>query len=949
MDVERWQRLSPLLDALFELEPDERARSLTLMREEDPQLASELESLLQLELEREDFLSEPLVAPLPGPRIGVEVGPYRLERLLGEGGMGQVWQAARSDGLYQRRVALKLLRPGLADPNLRLRFTRERQILARLAHPHIARLLDAGVSADHQPYLALDFIEGEPITDYCRNRKLSLDSRLRLFAQTCAAVSHAHANLIVHRDLKPSNILVSPAGEVRLLDFGIAKLLDMEQASPEHTRTGVRAFTLHYAAPEQIRGEPVSTMTDVYSLGVVLYELLTDAKPYRLKRQSDAEWEEAILLTDPLKPSQTLQRSVDAAVDGVDNKLDTQALKRRARIVAGDLDNIVLKTLAKKPEQRYPSVEALALDLERYRQGKPVQARAQGVGYRLQKYLSRHRWALATGVLVAAVLSSALAIVAWQARQAVREANRAAAMQDFVTGLFETAGNAPRGASVDLRALLDAGIARGNRELAMEPRSRAEVFGMVARLRLGLGDDREAMALLERQAAILDTLGDVPTGLQLESVTLRGRAFDQLGQQRDCIDTMQPWLATARREQAQLSPQVAEFYSRLARCRRALGERNSARQLFERSLALRRDVLDDKVGVVENLVDLANLHADAGDAGEALRKLRAALAQLQQQVGYRHPLAIEIQRRIGMLQRVQGNTAGAAQSFEAALALATELMGERHPTTLALRRQRADVYMEQGWFETAERELRSTNRLLIERLGNKHADVGANFHTLGLVAWERGNLEAALANLARAVAIWRPLPDHAQFARALADYAQVLNAAGRDREAMRAITEARAVRVAQLGKDNPRVGDVDRIHGELLAANGRHDDALERLGEAVRLTSGGYGPTHIRTREAELSLAREQLREADVQVQVQALAKIEAIGALQRNDPASRKQRWRARAYAAEAHCRAGLASQALGEIDGVERELQQALPEGGQIPREVAVIRSACILLAKR
>jgi serine/threonine-protein kinase len=451
------------------------------------------------------------------------------------------------------------------------------------------------------------------------------------------------------------------------------------------------------------------------------------------------------------------------------------------------------------------------------------------------------------------------------------------------------------------------------------------------------------MALLERQAAILDTLGDVPTSLQLESITLRGRALDQLGQQRECIDTMQPWLATARREQAQLSPQVAEFYSRLARCRRALGERNSARQLFERSLALRRDVLDDKVGVVENLVDLANLHADAGDPGEAMRKLRAALSQLQQQVGYRHPLGIEIQRRIGTLQRAQGDTTGAAQSFDAALALATELMGERHPTTLGLRRQRAGVYMEQGWFDTAERELRSTNRLLVERLGNRHADVGNNLHTLGLVAWERGNLEAALEDLARAVAIWRPLSDPTQLARVLADYAQVLNAAGRGREAMRAITEARAVRAAQLGKDNPRVGDLDRIHGEMLATNGRHAEALERLVEAVRLTSGGYGPTHVRTRDAELSLAREQLREDDAQVQARALAKVEAIAALQGHDLASRRQHWRARAYAAEAHCRAGLATQGLGELDTIERELQQALPEGGRLPREIAAIRAAC------
>ncbi|HSR65819.1 MAG TPA: serine/threonine-protein kinase, partial [Xanthomonadaceae bacterium] len=336
MDAERWQRLSPLLDAMFELDEDTRRRSLHLLREEDPELASELEALMALEGERDDFLAEPLVAPLPGVRPGSIVGPYRLERMLGEGGMGQVWLATRADGLYERRVALKLLRPGLADPKLRLRFNRERQILARLAHPHIARLLDAGFSSDSQPYLALEYIEGEPITDWCRRHDVPLDTRLRLFLQTCDAVSHAHANLIVHRDLKPSNILVTPLEEVRLLDFGIAKLLDNPELAPEQTRTGLRAFTLHYAAPEQIRGEPVTTMTDVYSLGVVLYELLTERKPYRLKRNSDAAWEEAILGSDPLRPSVAVQRAEDEVTDA-------HAQRRLARALAGDLDNIVLK------------------------------------------------------------------------------------------------------------------------------------------------------------------------------------------------------------------------------------------------------------------------------------------------------------------------------------------------------------------------------------------------------------------------------------------------------------------------------------------------------------------------------------------------------------------------------------------------------------------------------
>src|SRR5690554_1615824 len=454
MDADRWQRLSPLLDALLELEPAARARSLASLGEDDPALANELEGLLGLEDGQEDFLSEPVVSQLPLARTDAVIGPYRLERMLGEGGMGQVWLASRADGLYQRRVALKLLRPGLADPGLRLRFTRERQILARLEHAHIARLLDAGISADQQPYLALEYVDGEPITDWCRMREPAVDARLRLFLQVCEAVSHAHANLIVHRDLKPSNILVTPLDEVRLLDFGIAKLLDTPDVGAEGTRTGVRAFTLHYAAPEQIRGEPVTTMTDVYSMGVVLYEMLSGCKPYRLKRKSDAEWEEAILSADPPRPSLALQQGTGG--ESATPQSRAQA-RRDARRIAGDLDNIVLKALSKQPEHRYPSVEALAQDIRRHLDGKPVRARPQSLAYRARKFLGRHRWALGTGAAIALVLVAALAIVAWQAQQAVQQAARARALQSFMVGLFENAGSAPGGANIDIRRLLDEG------------------------------------------------------------------------------------------------------------------------------------------------------------------------------------------------------------------------------------------------------------------------------------------------------------------------------------------------------------------------------------------------------------------------------------------------------------------------------------------------------------
>jgi len=512
MQGDRWATLSPLLDELLELTGPAREQRLDEIEAADPELARELQHLMTLEEERPDFLSQPVVhAGLFSAHAEQEIGPYRLVSPLGEGGMGQVWLAVRADGLYERRVALKLLRPGLGDVGLHARFTRERQILARLGHAHIARLLDAGISQDGQPYLALDYVRGEPITDYAQKRVLDLRSRLHLFAQVCAAVSHAHANLVVHRDLKPSNILVTSAGEVCLLDFGIAKLLDQEQVqSVDITRTGSRTFTLHYASPEQLRGEVITTMTDVYALGVVLYELLTDSKPYELTRQSDAAWEEAILGTEPGRPSQVAARKARDSGSLLD--------KRRARLLAGDLDNIVLKALSKLPEQRYASVEALAQDLRRHLDGQPVQARAQSVGYRVRKYLRRHVLGLGMGVGVSGLLAVALGIVSWQATKALREATRAQAMQDFVIALFENSGNTSNSRGVDVRALLDAGVSRADTELASQPQARAELIGLIARLRSGLGDDAEALNLLDRQRQLFAQLGErVPGNLLLDS------------------------------------------------------------------------------------------------------------------------------------------------------------------------------------------------------------------------------------------------------------------------------------------------------------------------------------------------------------------------------------------------------------------------------------------------
>ncbi|RZA32195.1 MAG: serine/threonine protein kinase, partial [Lysobacteraceae bacterium] len=768
MDAERWKRLSPLLDVLLELQADARNAHLEGLRAQDPGLAEELEKLLALEEADDDFMASPLLDKPAQPQAGTLVGPYRMEVLLGEGGMGLVWLASRADGLYQRKVALKLLRPGLADPNLRLRFSREREILARLAHPNIARLLDAGIGSEGQPYLALEYVDGISITDYCQSHGLSVDTRIKLFLQVCEAVSHAHANLIVHRDLKPSNILVTSTGEVRLLDFGIAKLLDDAEPVAVHPRTEVRAFTLHYAAPEQVRGEPVTTMTDVYSLGVVLYEVLAGTKPYRLRRQTDAEWEQAILAVEPLKPSVSSQRTTGGTRDG------SPEARRTARRLSGDLDNIVLKALSKQPEQRYASVEALSLDLQRHLQGRPVQARAPSWGYQLHKYVVRHRWALASTLAATSLLAVALAISVSQGRQAMRETQRAQAMQDFVIGLFDNAGVAQQGNIFDARKLLVAGERRGERELAGQPLALAELLGVITRLRIGLGDYQDALGLLERQQKLLARLDDPPAALQLEAVTQHGRILRLLDRASECLQVMAPAEAMVSRLPSQHQALEADFLSQYGRCRRVAGERLGIQQLFERSLALRR-AIHDEAGVAENLYDLALDEADLGRADAALAGYDKALAHLRKHVGNGNPLTVEIQVSRGRLFRSRGDIDSAKSTLLTALAIASEVHGDQHPTTLGVRRLLVAILTDQERYAEAARQIEPLYGLTVESLGREHRETGLALNTRGIIALEQGRMASAMADLAEAVRIWRGASGSQNLHNGLFNYGMVLH------------------------------------------------------------------------------------------------------------------------------------------------------------------------------
>jgi eukaryotic-like serine/threonine-protein kinase len=925
MEGTRWSTLSPLLDELLELTGHSRARRLAQIQGSDPDLANELEKLMALEEERPDFMSQPVVnASLFAAQPDQEIGPYRLVSPIGEGGMGQVWLAVRADGLYERRVALKLLRPGLGDAGLHARFTRERQILARLGHAHIARLLDAGISQDGQPYLALDYVRGDPITDYARKRALDVRTRLHLFSQVCAAVSHAHANLVVHRDLKPSNILVNSSGEVCLLDFGIAKLLDQQDqtSADEITRTGSRTFTLHYAAPEQLRGEIITTMTDVYALGVVLYELLTDCKPYGLNRPSDAAWEEAILGGEPGRPSHVAARVARETGSVFD--------KRRARSLAGDLDNIVLKALNKLPEQRYASVEALAQDLRRHLDGQPVHARAQSLGYRTHKYLRRHLLGLAAGGIITGVLCVSLAIVSWQASKAVKEASRAQAMQDFVVGIFEGSGTANRDEGVDVRALLDAGVTRADSELATQPQARAELIGLIAKLRSGLGDDEQSLKLLDRQQDVLRALGNnAPANLVLDASALRAYGLRELGRHKQCLDSVGPTLVIAHDAADAYPLPAAEFLSQLGRCHAALGGRAVARDLFGQALQLRKAHAAATALTAESESDLAMLQLADGKPDAAVRGLREALGHLRYNGGEQNALGAEIWSGLGAAFKAQDNAVEAEAAYRQALDIALGRFGASHPRTGTIQTSLASVLTSSGKLAEAAQLLSQAKDGIAARWGANSTQIADHESLRGMVALERDQPAEAEALMADAIRIWRSRGAIGGHAWDLCHLAQAQTELARDPQA-----EANRRECLALLRAQPDANEVPAIAAMVQAALDRSDTvrAGAWLAQLPRgKTTGGPELTLARARLAQMT------GEADAGQQIEtALAQLP-------DDRRHRRLRWQAMSMQAAQACLAGRNDFGVALRDRIAAEAQLMEPEHRRQQRRLGLLGAAC------
>lgn len=552
--LQRLLRLSPRLDELLDLDAAARRNYLARLRAHDAASAAELEALLarQTDIDREAFLEDTPEALAGATLTGQRLGAYTLVRPLGAGGMGSVWLARRSDGRFDGEVALKLLNLALLARGGAGRFAREAQALARLDHPHIARLLDAGVGAAGQPYLVLECIDGTPITRWCDDRKLDIAARLRLLLDVLAAVEHAHQRLVLHRDLKPDNILVTPEGRVKLLDFGIAKLID-DQSQPAAptalTEIGGRAFTPDYAAPEQVSGGEVTTATDVYALGVLLFELLAGSHP-------------------TARPGDTPVQRLHAVVDREPRRLSEAAPPAAARALRGDLDNIVARALRKSPGERYPGAAALADDLRRHLAHEPVSARPASWAYRSGRFVRRHRSAVAALSVTLAVLVAGVVGTAWQAVEARRERDEAlfqARRAQAKSNLMNLALNVTPSpdAPLTLREVLDRSVQLTERQFSDDPRIAVDLLVTLAGQYEHVGDAAMDATLMQRAERIAKASGDA----QLVASVACNRVSTELGLGR--LDAARAQMREGVAALAQVPrPPVATTVA----CRRAEGE-----------------------------------------------------------------------------------------------------------------------------------------------------------------------------------------------------------------------------------------------------------------------------------------------------------------------------------------------------------------------------------------
>ncbi len=733
MNSRRWRQVKRSFEAALALKGRDRELYLQELGRSDEELLREVRALLDSHRQAEDFIESPAFPGLAGADtesqesswVGKSLGSYRVLEELGRGGMGVVYVGERADDQYRKKVAIKRIIGGASDPLLLSRFRQERQILASLDHPGIARLLDGGATEEGQPYLVMEMIDGESIDQYCNSRGLGIRQRVRLFRKICDAVHYAHQHLVIHRDIKPSNILVTAEGEPKLLDFGTAKLLD-PGPTPEGlppTVTLLRPMTPEFASPEQLQGKPITTASDVYSLGVVLYGLLSGAQPYSFEDRYSLEALRVVVEDEPLPPS---ARYRDEEREGSKGGLGGQGPSggRLSRALWADMDKIILMALRKDPGRRYATVDRLAEDLRRWGEGLPIRARKDTLGYRLMKLVQRHKLGAAALVLALVGIFAGAGLAFWQARVAIGERSRVEQVAELLLEVIEQADPVEgEAALLSTREVLDERTDRIRERLAAEPRLQARMLSAIGEVYSNWGLHGRSAQLLEESLELrLGLLGPEHLGTA-ESQDRLGAVYYQLGRDGEAGTMHQRALASRSLLLGKNDPLVAESLNNLAAVYFKQGRLGEAEEHLRRALVINRQAFGDvhrQVGITLN--NLASLLFTQGQTLEAGQVFEEVLAIHRHLVGSSHPTVADALGNLAAVRHHESRLEEAKVLAEEALVIRREILGERHPDVALSLANLAGIEQAAGEVEAARALYQQALSLAEASIGPEHED-----------------------------------------------------------------------------------------------------------------------------------------------------------------------------------------------------------------------------------
>ncbi|MGZ4983450.1 MAG: protein kinase domain-containing protein [Chthoniobacterales bacterium] len=768
---ERWARVKELFEAAVDLDPNQRTALLDKECGDDDALRSEIESLLKSDERTDGFIEQPAIAiprdlfpnNVEEPFAGRQFGSYQIIREIGRGGLGAVYLAARADDEYRKQVAIKLVRRGLDTEDILRRFRNERQILAQLDHPNIARLIDGGTTDDGLPYFVMEYVNGQPINGYCDANALSTTERLTLFRKVCSAVTYAHQNLVIHRDLKPSNILVTQDGEPKLLDFGIAKLLSAGDELFTQTIPALRVMTPEYASPEQIKGDKIMTTSDVYSLGVLLYELLTGQQPYRLKTRTPEQIARAITEQEPERPSTVL----------ADNQ---QSEIRNPKSLRGDLDNIVLMAMRKEPARRYASVGQFSEDIRRHLTGLPVVARKDTVAYRTSKFVNRHRIGVAAAALVLLSLVGGIVATLIQVRTASRERAKAEGISGFLQKTLYASNPA---ISVNSQATVkdildDASKRLATEELSEQPEVKGELQRIIGSSYLALGQydlaQQNLTTALQTQTRIFgeDGVETLKTGVLMASLWA-GAKGDYAKANKFYLAKL-PRLRAEVRKRTITADYLVSALNGFALLHRAQGDSNEAESLMREELTLRPYFSPDQIhtlGVAQAV--LALTQADQGKFDEAIKTVRERIEDIRQQKGNETPELCASLTGLGSFLIESGAFAEAEENLRAAETIYRKIYSAANMQLGDNLRLQAQAFLALRQYPDAEARINATLEIYRAASGPQYVNYPTALMVQGMIYGETGRTAEAEKLLREAVRIRAENVPETHFLRATAN------------------------------------------------------------------------------------------------------------------------------------------------------------------------------------